>query len=275
MSIPVTVIRPQSKWYLINIKELWHYRELFYIFSWRDLKVRYKQTFLGALWALFQPLTSMFVFTIFFGNFAKIPSANLPYSLFVLIGLVFWTYFTGIVSNASNSLIDNEHIIKKVYFPRIILPFSKLGTGLVDFVIMFILLLIVSLINGKYPLLISLIIIPLALIISSVGASGLGLFLAAFNVKYRDVRYILPFFIQMLIFISPVIYPVSIMRPEFSFLMSLNPMTGVIAAVRVAFGGYAENMWSLLAISAVSSALLLFIGLYYFRLTEKYFADAL
>lgn len=266
-------IKAKPRWLLFDFNELWHYRELFYIFAWRDIKVRYKQTILGAGWALFQPLFSMFIFTIFFGNFAKIPSGGLPYPLFVLTGLVFWTYFSGILSAASSALVANEGIVKKVYFPRELLPLSTIGTSFLDFLIAFTLLLIVSFYFKFVPNLLILVILPLGLIVGALGAGGLGLFLAAFNVKYRDVRYALPFFIQMLIFLTPVIYPTSIMRPSFRYLIALNPMSGVIESVRTVFEGSSAVNWSILSISALASVAIFVIGLYYFKATERFFAD--
>lgn len=180
-------IKPPKTNLYLNLKELWQYRELFYIFAWRDIKVRYKQTFLGIAWVLFQPLISMVVFTVFFGNFAKIPSGNLPYPLFVLCGLVFWTFFSNTLSSASSSLISNENIIKKVYFPKVILPLSAIVTGSVDLVINIILLFAVGLYFKFIPPLLILPIILLGYIISFLTASGLGLFFSALNVKYRNV----------------------------------------------------------------------------------------
>jgi lipopolysaccharide transport system permease protein len=267
------VIKPRSKLSLLDLSEVWRYRELFIVFAWRDIKVRYKQTILGAAWAVFQPLTSMFIFTIFFGNFAKIPSGELPYPLFVLTGLIFWNYFSGILSRASGSLIENEGIVKKVYFPREILPLSTVGANLVDFGISLVLLLLVSLYFRFIPNTLVLLVVPLGLIIATLGAGGLGLLFSAFNVKYRDVRYALPFFIQMMIFLTPVIYPTSIMRPSFRFLIALNPVAGVIEAARVVFSGGTVLNWTSLAISGVSSIVLFIIGLYYFKSTERFFAD--
>ena len=267
------VIKPKPKWHLVDFRELWRYRDLFYIFAWRDLKVRYKQTMIGASWALFQPLFSMFVFTIFFGQIARIPSGELPYALFVLVGLIFWTYFSGILTNASNSMIENEHIIKKVYFPRIIMPVSKILVSFVDFAIAFSMLIAVMLFFGRMPHINFLWLVPLGLLIASIGAVGMGLFLAAINVKYRDIRYALPFFIQMMVFFTPVIYPTNIMRPAFAKLMAINPMTAVVESVRTAIAGSEVVNWEIYAISAVSSLIFLVVGLVYFRSTERFFAD--
>src|SRR3989344_1699075 len=232
-------IKPQKGWIGVNTKELWLYRELFYIFVWRDIKVRYKQTAIGILWAILQPFLMMVIFSVFFGKLAKIPSGNIPYPVFVFAGLLFWNYFSTSVSSASNSLVEHENMIKKIYFPRLILPFSSSLTPMVDFCI----------------------------------ASGIGLFLSAINVKFRDVRYALPFFIQILLFVTPVIYPTTIIPAQFQWLLALNPMTGVIEAARFSiFGSPIENP-SLLLISAISALVLFSIGILYFRKTERFFAD--
>jgi lipopolysaccharide transport system permease protein len=270
-----TIIKPKPKWQLLDFSEIWKYRELFAIFAWRDLKVRYKQTMIGASWALFQPLFSMFVFTIFFGQIARIPSGELPYSLFVLVGLIFWTYFSGILTNASGSMIENEHIIKKVYFPRMILPASKVLVSLIDFLIAFVMLVAVMIFFGKIPHINFLWLVPLGLLIASIGAVGMGLFLAAVNVKYRDIRYALPFFIQMMVFFTPVIYPTNIMRPAFAKFMAINPMTAVVESVRTAITGSGVVNWEIMLISSVSSVAFLIVGLIYFRSTERFFADVI
>jgi len=266
-------VRPIKTNVFLNIKELWRYRELFYIFAWRDIKVRYKQTILGIAWAVLQPVTSTFIFTVFFGKFIKIPSEGLPYSLFVLIGLVYWSFFSGTLTHASNSLIENEGIIKKVYFPRLILPLSTIATGLIDFGISFILSLLVGLYFGYFPSPLAIIIIPLGLVIASLGAVGAGLFLTSINVKYRDVRYALPFFIQILIFVTPVIYPLSIVGSVNRLVIAINPIVGVIESARKVISGSGVIDYQVLAVSAISSILLFVAGLYYFRTTEKFFAD--
>lgn len=260
-------------WQLIDLKELWEFHELFWVLAWKDLKVRYKQTAIGALWAIFQPLFSMFVFTIFFGSIAKIPSGELPYSLFVLVGLVFWTYFSSILNTASISMVENESLIKKVYFPRIILPSSKVLVCFVDFLIAFVMLIFISLALGYMPHINILLVVPIGIIIATIGAIGIGLLLSAINVKYRDVRFALPFFIQMMIFFTPVIYPTNIVRPEFTKIMALNPMTAVIESVRNSIAGSNNINWEIILISTLSSIILFVVGLAYFRATERIFAD--
>lgn len=259
--------------FYLNFKEIWDYRELFFIFAWRDLKVRYKQTVLGITWVLFQPLISMVVFTVFFGNFVKIPSGNLPYPLFVLCGLVFWTFFSNTLSFASSSLVSNENIIKKVYFPKVILPLSTVITGSVDLFISLILLIIVGFYFKFIPSLSILIVIPLGYLISFLTASGLGLFFSALNVKYRDVRYIIPFFIQTLIFLTPVIYPTSIIKSSSKFLFVLNPMATVIESTRGVIGGSSSIDFLALGTATLISLTIFFFGLAFFNATEKFFAD--
>lgn len=266
------IIKPKNKLQLLDIAELLRYRELFYIFSWRDIKVRYKQTFFGVAWALFQPLINMIIFTVFFGNLAKIPSGNLPYPLFVLIGLIFWTFFSGALTQASNSLIANENLLKKVYFPKLILPISSVITSLVDFIIT-LALLFIALIFFHTSFSIGLFLILLAgIIITFFSALGLGLLFSSINVKYRDVRYVLPFLIQVLMFLSPVIYPVSTIKSGLKFVLALNPMTGVIESVRAVISQTAVP-YDILALSGLSAISLLALGLFYFQSTERFFAD--
>ena len=266
-------IRPTKTNFYLNLLELWHYRELFFIFAWRDLKVRYKQTFLGITWVIFQPFISMIVFTVFFGNFAKIPSGNLPYPLFVLCGLVFWTFFSNTLSFASSSLISNENIIKKVYFPKVILPLSTVITGSADLFISLILLFMVGLYFKFIPPPAALIVISLGYVISFLTASGLGLFFSAVNVKYRDIRYVIPFFIQLLIFLTPVIYPTSIVKSSGKFLFMLNPMSAVIESTRSIIAGNSNIDFLALGIAMLISVVIFFFGLAFFNMTEKFFAD--
>ena len=258
----------------VDFGELWRYRELLYTFAWRDIKVRYKQTILGIAWAVFQPLFTMIIFTIFFGNLAKMPSEGVPYPIFVYTGLLFWTYFSTALTNGSNCLIDNEAIIKKIYFPRIILNMATAVTPLIDFCFAFVTLIILMLGYGYFPSLIGLVSIPFFLLISLTVASGLGMFLASINAKYRDVRYILPFFIQLIMFVSPVIYPVSII-PRFKWISYLNPMSGVITSVRSLLLEGKIVEWQGLFMAIIMSIVIFVFGLMYFRKTERFFADIL
>lgn len=267
------VIKSKNTNFFSDISEIWRFRELLYIFAWRDIKVRYKQTMLGVVWAILQPLATMVVFTIFFGNLAKIPSGNMPYSLFVLCGLVFWTFFANALSHASNSMIDNENIVKKIYFPKMILPFSAVVTSGIDFVINFIILILFALFLGFIPSVWIILVVPLVFILASITIAGMGLFLASFNVKYRDVRYVLPFFIQILMFLTPVIYSLSIVAPKNRLFMALNPMTTVIESVRLIFSGGQFIDFTLIIISVISALSIFAIGLWYFQRTERFFAD--
>lgn len=267
-----TVIKPRKTFSLKDFKELWQYRELLYFFTWRDLKVRYKQTFVGVAWAIFQPFITMVVFSVFFGGLAKIPSDGVPYPIFVYVGLLFWQFFSTALSETSNSLITNQSIITKVYFPRLILPISGVITKFVDFLIATVILIGLMFYYGYMPHISGLLILPLLLIITFMASIGLGLFLASINVKYRDVRYALPFFIQILLFLTPVIYPASI-AGKYSFILALNPMMGVIQSARAAILGTAPINWLLIEISLVGTLVLMIFGIYIFKKTERYFAD--
>lgn len=267
-----TVIKPKKLFSLNDLREVWQYKELLYFFTWRDLKVRYKQTALGAAWAIFQPFMTMVVFTVFFGNLAKMPSDGVPYPIFVYTGLLFWQFFSSALSDTSMCLIANQSIITKVYFPRLILPISSVLTKLVDFGIAAVILIGMMLYYGYHPNVIGIALIPLLLIITFMAAVGAGLFLAAINVKYRDVRYILPFFIQMLMFLTPVIYPASI-AGKYSWILAINPMTGVIQNARAALLGTALINWLLIGISFAATFILLALGIVIFKKVERYFAD--
>ncbi|MEK7645435.1 MAG: ABC transporter permease [Patescibacteria group bacterium] len=268
------IIRPKKTFSLYDFREVWNYRELLAFFTWRDLKVRYKQTAIGALWAIFQPFITMVVFSVFFGTLAQIPSDNVPYPIFVYVGLLFWQFFSGALSDTSNVLISNQAIITKVYFPRLILPLSSVTTKFVDFAIAAFILAGMMIYYGYVPELASIAVIPLLLIITFMAAVGGGLFLAAINVKYRDVRFVLPFFIQTLLFVTPVIYPASI-AGKYSWLLALNPMMGVIQTARATLLGTAPINWELVSISFAACLVLLVIGTVYFKKVERYFADVI
>lgn len=270
----VTVIRPRKTFSLADLREVWTYRELLYFFTWRDLKVRYKQTLIGIGWAIFQPFLAMVVFSIFFGGLLKVPSDGIPYPIFVYVGLLFWQFFSTALSDTSMSLIANQAIITKVYFPRLLLPLSSVLTKLVDFFFASLVLVGLMAYYGFLPHLSGFFILPLLLLICFLAAVGGGLFLAAINVKYRDVRYILPFFIQMLLFVTPVIYPPSI-AGTYSWVLALNPMTGVIKGARGALLGTEPINWTLLMISLAATSALLVIGIIMFKKTERYFADVI
>lgn len=274
MSVTITTIRPRKTFSLNDFRELWNYRELLYFFTWRDLKVRYKQTFIGAAWAILQPFITMVVFTVFFGTLAHLPSDGVPYPIFVYVGLLFWQFFSSALSETSGVLISNQSIITKVYFPRLILPLSSVITKLVDFAIASVILIGMMAYYGYMPHISGFLLIPILLIVTFMAAVGGGLCLASINVKYRDVRYALPFFIQILLFITPVIYPASI-AGQYSKILALNPMTGVIQAARAALLGTTPINWALLGISSIACLILLLIGVVYFKKVERYFADIL
>lgn len=268
----VTIIRPKKILSLEDFKEIWRYKELLYFLTWRDFKVRYKQTAIGVLWAVFQPFMTMVVFTLFFGTLLKIPSDGVPYPIFVYTGLLFWQFFSTALSETSSTLISNQAIITKVYFPRLILPISAVVTKFVDFGISAVILVGMMFYYGYVPHLSGILILPLLLVITFMAAVGGGLFLAAVNVKYRDVRYVLPYFIQILLFLTPVIYPASI-AGKYSWLLAFNPMMGVIQSARATLLGTAPVNWVLLATSFAATAVLLVIGTIYFKKVERYFAD--
>ncbi len=269
-----TIIEPQKGWIPINLKEIWKYRELFYFLTKRDIKVRYKQTVLGGLWAIIQPFFTMVVFTLFFGKLAKVPSEGIPYPIFVYAGLLPWTYFANALSSSGNSLVGSANLITKVYFPRLIIPASASLAGLVDFLIALSILGIMMIYYQFLPG-ISILLVPLLVGLTFLCAVGVGLWLSALNVQYRDIRYAIPFVIQLWMFVSPVIYPVSMVGEKYQWLLALNPMGGVITAFRASLLGHQAIDWFLLIISAVIIILLFFSGTFYFNRTQKTFADVI
>jgi lipopolysaccharide transport system permease protein len=258
---------------LFHWKELWRYRELFYFFTWRDVKIKYKQTVLGFLWAVLQPLFMMLIFTFFFGKALNIPSQNLPYPVYVFSGLLIWNFFSTGLTSASNSMVNNASIIKKIYFPRLIIPVSSILVSLFDFLMAFV-LFIALLLYYQQPLSwMAIILWPVVLLITIIAALGMGSWLAALNVKYRDFRYVIPFLVQVLFFLTPVIYPVSMLKyPLLQYVLACSPMYAAIELFRFPLTGlYPEP--TLLYISLASGLILLFIGLVYFKRTEDFFAD--
>ena len=267
------VIKPKKGLANLDFKELWSYRELFYFLAWRDIKLRYKQTFFGIAWAVMQPFITMVIFTVIFGKLANMPSDNIPYPVFVYTGLLIWNIFSSSLANCSQSLIRNINIIQKVYVPRVIIPVSSVIVGIVDFLFASLILGGIMIYYNFLPHFQGLLFLPLLILVTIFSSLGLGFFFAALNVKYRDVGHVLPFFIQLLIFITPVIYPVSIIPKAYQWILSLNPMTGVIETFKASFLGTMPINWSGLGISVVISIILLFFGLAYFLKTEKAFAD--
>ena len=280
-------IKP-AKGLQLNLKELWDYRELFYFFTWRDIKVKYKQTILGFAWAVLQPFIMMVVFSLFFGKLLKVPSDGIPYPVFVYSGLLLWNVFSTGLTGAGNSMVTNADIIKKIYFPRLIIPISSILVALFDFLMAFIVYIGILLFYQFQVSIMKLVLfLPVSLLITIITTFGLGSLLAALNVKYRDFRYVIPFLVQLLLFLTPVIYPVSIfidIHVKFfdssfvikerllQFIFALNPMSGAINLLRTAIINKPLDM-DLFLISAGSAILLFIIGLLYFRKTEYYFAD--
>lgn len=267
-----TVIEPKRR-LSIDWKELNAYRELFYYFAWRDIKVRYKQTAIGAAWAIFQPFITMVVFTLFFNHVAGIKSGAIPYAIFSYTGLLFWNYFSNALTRSSNSLVDNQGVITKIYFPRIIPPISATIVALVDFAFAFIVFVVLMIYYRIVPGIEGVLFFIPAVLITFVAATGIGLFLATLNVKYRDIKQALPFFIQTGLFLTPVIYPISSVPAQYQWLLYLNPMTGVITALRAWTLHYETVDLSLLGLSIISAIVFFLIGLIYFKAKEREFAD--
>ncbi len=269
---PTVIIEPSGPWPRIDLRELWAYRNLFLFLVWRDIKVRYAQTVLGAGWAILQPMLAMVVFTVIFGNFAKIPSDGVPYPVFSLAALVPWIYFSTALTTASNSLIANPNLITKVYLPRLVIPFAPVLAGLVDFAIALVILFAMMLAFGIVPSS-GVAVLPILVLIMMMAAAGIGCLLAALNVQYRDVKHIVPFLVQVLMFASPIVYPMSLVPEAYRVAYALNPMAGVIEGFRSVLLGTNSISWSLLSVSAVSSVVFLTIGALYFRRMERVFAD--
>jgi lipopolysaccharide transport system permease protein len=271
VEIPILIIEPPRKWIPIDFHELWTYRELIYSFTWRDIKIRYKQTALGFLWVIIQPLSMMIIFTFFFGNLAQIPSENVPYPLFVLAGLLPWTLFSEGLTRSTMSTVVNANIMTKVYFPRIIMPISGILSPLVDFAISFSILVVMMAYYGFVPTL-NIIFLPFFILLALATSLSVGLWLSALNVKYRDFQYTVPFIIQLWLFVSPVVYPASMLPESIRFLYGLNPMVGVIEGFRWALLGTGTPSGLVLVSVAVVVALMIGGG-YYFRSMEQYYAD--
>lgn len=270
--LPRRVIRPSAGWVSINLRELWEYRELAYFLTWRDIKVRYKQTVLGAAWAILQPLFTMIVFSIFLGRLAGVPSDGLPYPIFAFCGLVVWTYFASSLQYASNSVVDSGNLLKKVYFPRLIIPLAATISGLPDLGIALLVLVALMVYFGTVPTL-AVLLLPLFVLLAMVTALSVGLWLSTLNIQYRDFRYTIPFLTQFWMFATPVAYPSSLVPEQWRALYGLNPMAGVVEGFRWALLGTAAPAWGLMAVSALTVAVLLVSGLFYFRRMEKVFAD--
>ena len=268
---PLVVIQPSNKWNLLNLKDIWAYRELLFFLTWRDVKVRYKQTVLGAAWAILQPLFMMIIFTIFFGRLAGVESAGIPYPIFALAGLVPWTFFSNTITASGNSLVGSAHLITKVYFPRLIVPAAAMMAGLVDFVLAFA-LLVVLMIYYRIPVTSHVVFLPVLVLLTALFGLGVGTWMSALNVKYRDVRFAMPFVIQLWLFVSSVILPSSAIPEKWRWILMFNPMSGIIEGYRSALFGLPFD-WPTLGIAAALTILMLFYSIYSFGKAERTFAD--
>lgn len=273
-AVPVVLIQPGKGWLSFDLGALYRYRELLYFLVWRDVLVRYKQAAIGVAWVVLQPLLTMVIFTVIFGHFAKLPSDNLPYPIFAYTALLPWNYFAQAIGRSGTSLVSNSNLISKVYFPRLIIPISGALAPLVDFVISFVILLGMMVWYGITPTW-GVLALPLFTVLAVVTAVAISLYLAALNVKYRDVGHAIPFLVQFWMYASPVVYSTSIIPEKWRLLYSLNPMVGVIEGFRWALLGKAQPDFVLMAMSAVVVALLLLGGLVYFKRTERIFADVI
>lgn len=269
---PTVRIRPSTGWASLELTELWEYRELLYFLIWRDIKVRYRQTVLGAAWAIIQPFFTMVIFSIFFGMLAQMPSEGVPYPIFAYSALVPWVYFANAVTQSSNSLVFNQGVITKVYFPRVIVPMAAVMAGLVDFTVAFIVLIAMMLFYGIVPTA-AICVVPFLILLVSATALGVGLWLSALHVQYRDVRYVTPFLVQAWLFATPIAYPSSLVPGSWHILYGLNPMVGVVEGFRWALLGRGQAPGLILVVSGLTIAGLFISGLYYFRRMEDSFAD--
>ena len=273
LPLPVTLLKPPKGMSALNLRDLWTYRELIVFMIWRDIKVRYKQTLLGASWAILQPVMSMIVFTIFFGNLADVPSDGAPYPIFTFTALLPWQLFSKALLDAARSLVSNRHMITKVYFPRLILPLSSILAGLVDFAIALVVLLGLM-IYYQTPLRWSMLTMPLFLLMALLAALGAGLWFSALNALYRDVAYVMPFLAQFWMFVTPIVYPASMVPEKWRLLYFLNPMTGVVEGFRWAILGTVPTLpINMILLSVGVSLVVLVSGLFYFRSMERLFAD--
>ncbi len=272
---PTVVIQPTKGWTSLQLGSVWNYRELLYFLVWRDIKVRYKQTALGVAWVVLQPVISMLVFSGLFGVLLNAPSNGVPYPVFVYTGLLPWTYFAGSLARSSTSLVDSRNLITKVYFPRLIVPLSGVLAGLIDFAVGFVILIVLMLMYGIVPT-VAVGFLPLLLLLAILTALGFGLWLSALNVRYRDIGYLIPFLVQIWLYVTPVIYSVSLVPERFRFLLGLNPMTSVIIGFRWALLGQnpeAQSSVWIFVLSLTTMLVVLSSGLIFFRRTERTFAD--
>ncbi|HEU0302950.1 MAG TPA: ABC transporter permease [Gaiellaceae bacterium] len=270
----ITTIRPATRMPKLELRELWHYRELATTFVWRDLKVRYKQTFIGVLWVVLQPLLTTVIFTLIFGRFADFPSDDLPYPIFVLAGVLPWTYFSTSLNGASSSIAGNRALVTRVYFPRVLLPIGAIITPLVDFLVAFP-VLVAMIFYFDIPVGVEALLAPLFLLLAATTALGVGLLFAVANVRYRDVPYAIPFVINIWMYLSPVIYPVNALEDRYQWLLSFNPMTAVITGLRWSLLGASRPSATVIGVGTATAIALLLAGLAAFRSAEPRFADTI
>jgi lipopolysaccharide transport system permease protein len=274
ISPPLVIIEPSASWIPLQLKNLWEYRELLYFLVWRDVKIKYKQTFLGIAWAFLQPFLTMVIFSVFFGKFAGIPSDGIPYPVFTFAALLPWQYFSNAITLSGNSLVANQQLITKVYFPRLIIPIASVASGIVDFAVAFLILLGMMVFYGIYPSA-AIILLPLFILLAFITALSASLWLAALNVQYRDVRYTIPFITQIWLFATPIAYPISIIPEQWRLLYSLNPMVGVVEGFRWSLLNTGEPPDIFIFVSVLVTLVILLGGLYYFKKMEKTFADVI
>ena len=272
VEVPVTVIEPSRGWVSLRLGALWRFRELLYFLIWRDVKVRYKQTLLGAAWAILQPLATMIIFSIFFGKLARMPSDGVPYPLFAYVALVPWTFFANGLTLASNSLVANQTLLRKVYFPRLVIPVSAVAAGLIDFGIAFVVLLGLAARYGV-PLTVNMIWLPALVLLALVTALGVGLWFAALNVLYRDIQYVVPFLVQVWLYATPIVYPSSLVPERWRTLYAINPMVGVVEGFRWALLGTGTAPGPMILVSGIAAVVTLIGGMFFFRRMEKTFSD--
>jgi len=270
--LDVTLIVPRRNWRTLLWRELWEYRELLYFFTWRDLKVRYKQTALGVAWAIIQPLVTMVVFTLFFGRLANMPSDDFPYPVFSFVALVPWSFFANGLTKTAISVVENAQLIRKIYFPRILIPLATLLSGLVDFMLAFIVLIGILFAYGIIPTS-TVLLLPMFLLLAFISALGAGLWLSAMNAQFRDVNFIMPFVVQLWLFITPVVYPSSILPHPWQIVYGINPMVGVVEGFRWSLLGSTAVPGSIFIVSSTVAVILLISGFAYFQRIERSFAD--
>jgi lipopolysaccharide transport system permease protein len=266
------IIKPSRGWVNLQLKEVWEYRELLYFLAWRDIKVRYKQTVLGASWAILQPFLTMVIFSIFFGNLAGVPSDDIPYPIFSYAALVPWMFFANGLTKSTQSLVSGANMVKKIYFPRLLMPMSAVFSGLVDFILAFVVLMAMMLYFNVVPTL-AIVWLPLLLLLGLVTSLGVGMWLTAMNVQFRDIRYVMPFIVQAWMFATPIAYPSSLLDEPWRTVYALNPMVGVVEGFRWALLGVDTQPGPMILVSSVVAIGLLVSGAFYFRRMEKSFAD--